>query len=264
MFIPIFDVNPNRDRPIVNYALLTVCVLAWLWQLGLSQFFGPNAVVHAFGMIPARVISDPVGDGFTVLTSMFMHGGWAHLGGNLLFLYVFGDNVEESLGHYRYLAFYLISGIAAAVAQVLVDPSNSMPMVGASGAIAGVLGAYLVLFPNAAVGMFNTVFLLWPILGIVFYVPAWMAIGTWFIWNVSAGLGHLSLGYGDGVAYFAHIGGFITGLLAIRVWMSGRQARVGDRWSGWQEAPRSIRGVGSERARLIRRWSPPGRSRHLP
>jgi membrane associated rhomboid family serine protease len=241
MFIPLFDVNPHRGRPVTNYVLLGANLIAWLWQLGMQEMFGASAVVTSYGLVPGRLLGDPSGEVFTVLTSMFMHGGWAHLGGNLLFLYVFGDNVENALGHLRYFGFYLLGGVGAAAAQVFVDPSSAVPMVGASGAIASVLGAYVVLYPKAAVGMLNTVFLLWPLLGIVFYVPAWIAIGTWFLWNVVGGFSHMGLGYGDGVAYFAHIGGFVAGLLIVRLFAAQRSAGGVDPWEGWREKPRSTR-----------------------
>ncbi|HEX9621045.1 MAG TPA: rhomboid family intramembrane serine protease [Polyangiaceae bacterium] len=228
--IPIGDANPTRSFPFVNYALLAVNVLAWFWQLGLMQQ-GAAWVVPGYGMVPSRLTLDPLGEAFTVLSSMFMHGGWAHVGGNMLFLYVFGDNVEDALGHLRYAVFYLIGGVAAAMAQLGTDPGSTIPMVGASGAIAAVLGAYLVLYPRAPVTV---------LFGFFFLVfPAWLVVGEWFLWQLIMGVGSLGA-EGGGVAFFAHIGGFIAGLLGVRPFMAGRHKAEADQWHGWRPPPRRI------------------------
>jgi membrane associated rhomboid family serine protease len=238
MFIPLYDVNPTRQVPVVNFVLLGVNAAVWMLELVLTNVWAPGVVTAGYGLVPARLMADPTGELFTVFSSMFMHGSWAHVGGNMLFLYIFGDNVEEALGHGRYALFYLLCGVAAAVAQVLVDPFSHMAMVGASGAIAGILGAYLVLHPRAPIVMLNTVLPLWLLLGVTVVFPAWLAIGMWFLLNIFGGLGSLGMGFGDGVAYFAHVGGFVTGLVLIRPWMSGRSRPDAAAWAGWHLAPR--------------------------
>jgi membrane associated rhomboid family serine protease len=225
---PIADHNPTTTRPVVNYALLVANILVFVWQQSMAAR-GAVWVEPAYGVVPARLLADPLGEAFTITTSMFMHGGLAHLGGNMLFLYIFGDNVEDALGHVRYILFYVLSGIAAAAAQILVSPGSTIPMVGASGAIAGVLGAYLLLYPRAPV---TVLFVIWPIA-----LPAWLVVGEWFLWNLFRGFG--SIGHdGGGVAFFAHIGGFVAGLLCIRPMLAGRRRVRPERWSGWKPPPK--------------------------
>ncbi|MFC1642886.1 rhomboid family intramembrane serine protease [Myxococcota bacterium] len=260
MFVPLYDLNPTRSRPIVNYLLLAANLVAWGLELLLMGAWGPGVVTAGYGLLPLRLVRDPLGEAFTVLTSMFMHGSWAHLGGNLLFLYIFGDNVEETLGRRRYCLFYLACGAAAAAAQVIVDPLSRVPMVGASGAIAGVLGAYVVLHPRAAIVMLNTVLPLWLLTGPLVTFPAWMAIGMWFVLNLFGGLSSFGMGLGDGVAYFAHLGGFIAGLLLVRPSMRGRRrARTAD-WTGWHPPRRSHPRSDWRRSDAPHRdpWEPPG------
>lgn len=234
--IPLRDRNPTRSTPYVNYSLIAVNVVVWLWEYALMHA-GVSWVVPGYGMVPARLINDPAGEAFTIFTSMFMHGGWEHIAGNMLFLYIFGDNVEDAVGHGRYLAFYLFGGVVAASAQVLIDPTSHIPMIGASGAIAGVLGAYLVLYPRAPVTVLNPFFPLWFVFGLFWEFPAWLVVGEWFVWNLMSGVGSLnSLGSG-GVAFFAHIGGFIAGLVLIRPFMIGRRKVDSPRWRGWRPPP---------------------------
>lgn len=237
MLVPLFDVNPTRRPPLVNYLLLAANCVVWLWQLGMMATWGELSVVAAYGLVPGRFLADPAGELQTVFTSMFMHGSWPHLAGNLLFLYIFGDNVEDALGRGRYLAFYALSGVAAAVAQVLVEPLATIPMVGASGAISGVLGAYVVLYPRAPILVLNGLIFPWPLL----MFPAWLAIGLWFVLNVLGGIASLGMGHGGGVAYLAHLGGFMAGLLAIRACMTGRVCPELKAWQGWRPPPASGR-----------------------
>ena len=182
MFLPIRDDNPHTVTPFVNYTMLAICIVVYVWQFSLgaqaeqravltygftpAYFFGPGAPAE-FAAIPATL---------TMFTSMFMHGGWMHLGGNMLYLWIFGDNIEASLGHGRYLAFYLLCGVAAALAQGFAAPGSDIPMVGASGAISGVLGAYLVLHPRSNIKVF--VFL---IIITVINVPAFIVLGFWIV-----------------------------------------------------------------------------------
>jgi membrane associated rhomboid family serine protease len=235
--IPVSDQNPTRTRPFINWLLIVANIAAWFYEYSLI-LAGAAWVVPGYGLVATRIVADPMGEAFTVLTSMFMHGGWEHLGGNMLFLYIFGDNIEDALGHTRYILFYLLSGLAAAAAQVLIDPSSPIPMVGASGAIAGVLGAYVVLYPRAAVTVLNPIFPLWFVFGVFLVFPAWLVVGEWFIWNLLRGVGSLGTQGGGGVAFFAHIGGFVAGLLLIRPTMRGRDKAAPELWHGFRAPPR--------------------------
>jgi membrane associated rhomboid family serine protease len=231
MFLPFKDLNPTRSVPFITYLLIAANVVGYIYESLLIRQSGEVAIVAGYGLVATRLLSDPLGEAFTIFTSMFMHGGLAHLGGNLLYLYIFGDNVEDSLGHGRFLGFYLLAGVAAALTQIVTGINSPIPMVGASGAIAGVLGGYMVLFPRA------------PILGILFVFvltfPAWFVIGIWFVFqNVLPAMASLGPRSGGGVAFFAHIGGFIAGLLLVRPFLTGRSRRESFQWAGWKPPPR--------------------------
>jgi membrane associated rhomboid family serine protease len=213
---PISDDNPRQITPFVTWSLIAANVLVFFWQASLGETAGHAAVLE-YGMIPARVFGDAalhpdlvsIPPWSTVLTSMFMHGGWLHLGLNMLFLWIFGDNVEESMGHGRYLVFYLACGVAAALTQGLINPSSAIPMVGASGAISGVLGAYMLLHPQATV----RVLLILGVMVTITHVPAIIVLGLWFLTQIgSAAISPTDQG---GVAFFAHIGGFVAGMLLV-------------------------------------------------
>jgi membrane associated rhomboid family serine protease len=217
--IPLSDDNPTDRPPIITVSAIAACVAVFLYQVSLPER-PSEAFVFQYGAIPAVVTGQaslpPELAGFpvytTLLTSMFLHGGWMHLIGNMLYLWIFGNNVEDAMGHLRFILFYGLSGVLAALSHVLIDPASTIPMVGASGAISGVLGAYLLLFPHAQV------LVLIPLGFIVrtFYVPAWMVLGLWFAMQLLSG--GTSLGRpegGGGVAFFAHIGGFVAGMLLI-------------------------------------------------
>ena len=235
---PIKDENPTRTFPFVNYLLIAANVLGYVYETLLIQRSGEAAIVTGYGLVATRLLLDPLGEGFTIFTSMFMHGGLMHLGGNLLYLYIFGDNVEDSLGHGRYVGFYLLSGIAAAAAQILTGVDSPIAMVGASGAISGVLGAYIVLFPRAPILVINSIPLLWLFWGFFLSFPAWLVIGFWFLGNLLSGVSSLGMNAVGGVAFFAHIGGFIAGLLLIRPLLSGRSRRDSYQWAGWRPPPK--------------------------
>jgi len=206
--IPLRDENPTRHFPFVNYALIGVNVLVFLWQLSLGS--EGDATLFRLALIPLDVTRGlDLADARAVLTSMFMHAGVAHLLGNMLYLWIFGDNVEDALGHFRYLAFYLAGGIAASATHVLLYPSSTVPTVGASGAIAATLGAYLLLFPN------RRVVTLIP-LGFFLQVarlPAILVLGMWFVLQLFQGTLSLGMDQLGGVAFWAHIGGFAFGML---------------------------------------------------
>jgi membrane associated rhomboid family serine protease len=236
--LPIKDQNPTRTFPFVNYLLIALNVAAFIWETLLIHQNGEAAVVSGYGLVATRLLGDPAGEAFTIFTSMFMHGGLGHLGSNMLFLYIFGDNVEDSLGHGRYIGFYLLCGSAAAAAQILTGSNSPVAMVGASGAIAGVLGAYVVLFPRAPILVINPIPLLWLFFGLFLSVPAWLMVGLWFVGNVLPVLASLGVQESGGVAFFAHIGGFLTGLLLIRPLLSGRMRQPSFEWAGWRPPPR--------------------------
>jgi membrane associated rhomboid family serine protease len=216
--MPIGDINPTRRTPYVTWILIAINALVFFWQLTLS----PRELQGVFldlAVVPNNVTRDPFGvesllDG---LRSMFMHGGWAHILGNMLYLFLFGDNIEDRLGKVLYLALYFISGYAAVYAQVLIDPTSQIPMIGASGAIAGVLGAYLVMFPRVRVRAI--VFL--GAFGQVAELPALVVLGFWFVIQLVSGVGSLGAAStaDDGVAFFAHIGGFVAGAVLAFIFM---------------------------------------------
>jgi membrane associated rhomboid family serine protease len=235
--LPIGDRNPTRTTPFVNYALLALNVAVFLFQS--MQPRGAEAwLVPGYGLVPTRLVNDVPGEAFTVFTSMFMHGGWGHLGANMLFLYIFGDNVEDSIGHGRYLVFYLLSGIGAAAAQVLTNPASQLPMVGASGAIAGVLAAYLVLYPSAPITLLVPPPLAFFV-GLFIVVPAYVVIGVWFLLQLFSGVGTLGQAEAGGVAFFAHVGGFLAGLVLVKPLHRGRPRFDHDRWRGWRPPERA-------------------------
>jgi len=205
---PIRDHNPSEKTPYVTYALIVVNVVVFFsyWPL-FSDPRALNALFATYAMTPANLMQG--GEWSTLVTSMFLHGGLMHLGGNMLFLYIFGDNLEEELGHTRYLGFYLLSGLLAGGAHVIAAPYSPIPTVGASGAIAGVMGAYLLMYPKARVD----VLFIFIIFFKIFPIPAWIMLGLWFGLQLFSGFG------GDpqagGVAYWAHAGGFIAGIVLI-------------------------------------------------
>lgn len=205
---PIRDHNPSTRTPYVTYGLMAANIGIFLSYVHL---FGDERALTRFffdwALIPAAVMQGEWLHG--LVTSMFLHGGWMHLAGNMLFLWIFGDNLEDELGHLRYLGFYLASGIAAGLAQVLAAPGSVVPTVGASGAIAGVMGGYLLLFPKARVDILFIFFIIIKI----FPVPAWIMLGLWFALQLFSGVGsNADMG---GVAYWAHAGGFVAGMAMI-------------------------------------------------
>ncbi|MGL5011456.1 MAG: rhomboid family intramembrane serine protease [Paracoccaceae bacterium] len=214
MFFPFRDHNPSGRRPYVCWLLIAVNVLVFLgYWLTIPNERSLNIFFYTWGLVPQFVMEGA--QWHTVVTSMFLHGGWMHIIGNMLFLWVFGDNLEDQMGHVPFLGFYLVSGAAAAALQIAAEPASQIPMVGASGAIAGVLGGSLLLFPTARVDVF--VFLL--IFIRVIPIPAWIVLGLWFATQVFSGFA-MPL-EGGGVAYWAHAGGFVAGLLlAVPLWLA--------------------------------------------
>ncbi|MGH1577658.1 rhomboid family intramembrane serine protease [Planktotalea sp.] len=203
---PIRDHNPSGRTPYVTYALIAINVIIFAsFNIPLGESRALNVFFTEWGMIPAFI-----SDGerlYSLVTSQFLHGGVMHIGGNMLFLWIFGDNLEDEMGHVGFLVFYLVSGVFAALAQWIVEPASLIPTIGASGAIAGVMGGYLLLFPKAKVDILLILIIFFR----VFPVPAWLMLGLWFLLQVGNGVASdPDLG---GVAYWAHAGGFVVGLL---------------------------------------------------
>jgi len=220
MIFPIRDENPQLTLPVVTYALIALNIVAWLALQGMGTEPGLTRSVCTFGLIPADLNGLAVNnaactidgnpDWYTLVSAMFMHGSWMHLFGNMWFLWIFGNNVEDATGRVRFILFYVLSGFAAAAAQIFADPSSSVPMVGASGAIGGVMGAYIVLYPRVHVHMFVMIFFR------SFAVPAFLMLGYWIVVQIMGG--YSSVGkQGGGVAFWAHIGGFVAGAALIFV-----------------------------------------------
>ena len=207
------DDSAERTVPIVTYILIAANVLFFLVELS-----GGDAFIQQWSVVPRRLTANPGGDFITVFTSMFMHGGWVHLGGNMLYLWIFGDNVEDRFGHAKFALFYLLCGIAATFAQVVVNAGSNIPNLGASGAIAGVLAAYIVLFPKGQVKVLMG-------RGVV-PMPALVVIGLWIVLQFVNGIGSITQSAETGgVAYMAHIGGFVAGLVLTFVF-GGRRTEV--------------------------------------
>jgi membrane associated rhomboid family serine protease len=242
--LPLRDRLPTRRTPVVNYLLIAANVLVFMWErMIVSSSPMPErtarALVHAWGLTPAAFVEAPVHEAWSVFSAMFTHdpSGWMHVGGNMLFLWIFGDNVEDALGSLRYLGFYLLAGAAAAAAQIGIDPSSTIPMVGASGAIGGVLAAYGTLYPRSPITILNPIPILWFMFGLFFELPAWLVIGEFFVMNLLNGVGSLG-SHAGGVAFFAHLGGFVAGLVLVRWLMRDRAPRAHDRWQGFRHVPR--------------------------
>lgn len=246
MFLPIRDHNPSEKTPVVTITLISINVLVFLgyyFQLSdqeLYRFYAQWALVPEF-----------ITEGYathTLVTSMFLHGGILHLAGNMLFLWIFGDNLESDLGRFRYLLFYLACGVGAALAHVLADPNSLVPTVGASGAVAGVMGGYLLLYPKARVDVlfFIVVFLR------VFSIPAWIWLGLWFLLQLALS-GSTGPGEG-GIAYWAHIGGFALGfLLIVPVWLRHGATTFWEQTQGHPDHPETSYRLTRSKIPVVRR-----------
>ena len=206
MFFPYKDDNPRVLFPYVTYSLIILNIIVFFTFTYYSLFFDNTNWFYIYGFVPNSL------NMISILSSMFIHGGFGHILSNMWFLYIFGDNVESILGHIKFLIFYLLCGFGAALTQYLIDPNSSIPMVGASGAIAGVLGAYMISFPRAKVHVFAFIIIFITTL----IVPAKIVLGLWFLIQLSSGLNSLGIDTNGGVAWFAHIGGFIVGVGAVK------------------------------------------------
>mgnify|MGYP001800626063 CR=1 FL=1 len=209
--IPLHDDNPTAIKPVVTLAVIVACVVIFLYQTSLAPY-DAGVLVYGLGMIPSVVLGPRelaanlymIPSEISVITSMFLHGGWMHLIGNMAFLWVFGNNIEDAMGHVKFIAFYLLCGIAAAMTQAVQDLNSDIPMIGASGAIGGILGAYLLLYPKARVLVFFGFF--------VGRIPAVVMLGIWFVFQF---IQDATAGGSNNVAHWAHIGGFVAGMVLI-------------------------------------------------
>jgi membrane associated rhomboid family serine protease len=220
---PIRDDQPRYSTPVVTWFLISLNILIYFYQWTLGPR-GAEQFVRIYGEVPSHLAAFLAGSSRYSLpdvvvpffTSMFLHAGWMHVLGNMWFLYIFGDNIEDYLGHFRYLVFYLLSGLFAMATQVAIYPHSNIPTVGASGAIAGVLGAYFILYPRARVLTWFPWFFIW-----VFYIPAWVMLGYWFVFQFFVGAEKLSTTRPGqdvgGVAVWAHVGGFLAGMVMIKL-----------------------------------------------
>lgn len=220
--LPIRDDNPTRTFPLITFLLILANGLVWLWEVSLGGGAALNHFYYQFGFVPGVLTGAYEAPSWavtpyvlTALTSMFMHGSWSHILGNMLFLWIFGNNIEDYLGHGKYLLFYLAGGVAAAIVHLLSGPSSRVPTIGASGAIAAVMGAYFFLYPRAKVQT------------LVFFIfitsvrlPAWIFLGVWFVMQLFEG----TFGAAQGVAVWAHVGGFLFGVLI--AWITSRRGRA--------------------------------------
>ena len=220
--LPLKDDQPSYSTPLVNWFLIALNILVFLFELQLSRA-GLKQLFDQFALVPAHVWNPHYNFAQVIVpffTAMFLHQGWEHVLGNMWFLFIFGDNVEDYLGHFKYLAFYLLAGLFADAAQIAIYPQSHIGMVGASGAIAGVLGAYFLLYPRARVLTWFFVF--------VMYLPAWMVLGEWFVIQFFSGTAMLAASAQTGrdvggVAFWAHIGGFVAGMVMVKIFPERRR-----------------------------------------
>jgi rhomboid family protein len=207
--IPLKDVIPSRTVPIVTVTIIVLNSLAFLFENSLPK---PvlESFIRVYGVVPTDFTM------LTAVTSMFLHGGWLHFLGNMLYLWIFGDNVEDQLGHARFVLFYLICGVAAVLAHVFMNPASTVPTIGASGAIAGVMGAYFVLYPHSRILALLPLFVFWEVVE----VPAIFFLGLWFVMQFFSGVGSIAIGAratGGGIAFWAHVAGFLAGMATVFV-----------------------------------------------
>lgn len=208
--IPLYDTIRSRQFPFINWLLILANAAVFWYELQLGES-ALQGFTFTWGLVPAELITNPHEEWPTIFSSMFLHGGWFHILSNMWVLYIFGDNIEDRLGSLRYLIFYLLSGIAAALLQVFVVQGSSVPMIGASGAIAGVLGAYLISFPRSRIASLVPILFIFTIIE----VPAVLFLVFWFISQLYSGLFAMQGSAGSGIAWWAHIGGFIFGLIMV-------------------------------------------------
>ena len=215
--IPLYDTLHARRLPLANWLIIALNLLVFLYELTLPPV-ALDRLTRLWGLAPAQLLAQPAATWITIFTAMFLHGGWFHILSNMWVLFIFGDNVEDRLGSGRYLVFYLLSGLAAALLEVFILPGSRVPMIGASGAIAGVLGAYLVLYPRARVASLVPILFIFTIIE----VPAMIFLPLWFISQLFSGWLALGGASGSGVAWWAHVGGFLFGLATVMLFAPRR------------------------------------------
>ena len=215
-FLPLFDRLSSSRTPVVSWGILILCIVVFFFQLSLDSY-STRLITLKYGVIPSVLFGyqslppelQLIHPYFTIVTSMFLHGGWLHIGSNMLYLWIFSDNIEESMGHFKFIIFYILCGTAAAVSQSMIAPSSITPMIGASGGIAGILGAYIVLHPKAPIQVLMIILIFIRFISL----PAWVVLGVWIFTQFAAAPSAFS--EESGVAYFAHIGGFVAGACLI-------------------------------------------------
>lgn len=234
--IPIRDSNPTPGTPVVTYAIIVACTVAFLFQLSMGAHL--QAFLQTYGLVPAYVFvqrpgtsSNVIGQFFPFFSSMFLHGGWLHLIGNMWILYIFGDNVESRLGHARYLLFYIVSGLLAGIIHLVTNQGSTVPTIGASGAIAGVMGAYFILYPRARILTFVPIFFFFTLVEL----PAYIFLGFWFLLQFFSGTFSLFAGARDftGIAWWAHIGGFLSGIGLLKLLAPPRRYNRDNSFTYW-------------------------------
>ncbi|MGO9649454.1 MAG: rhomboid family intramembrane serine protease [Terriglobales bacterium] len=236
--IPIRDDTPRFSTPYITYFIIALNTVVFLFELsvGAQSHRALNGLIYQFGVVPvhferalagASTLSLPALS-LTILTSMFLHGGWLHIIGNMWFLWIFGDNIEDYVGHFPYLLFYLVSGFVAAVSQILLNVGSQVPIIGASGAIAGVMGAYFVLYPRARVLTLVPLIIFFTF----WWLPAWIFLGVWFVFQFLSGTATsiADTSHSGGIAFWAHVGGFVTGIVLIKL-LPERRGRT--RYAAW-------------------------------
>ena len=214
--IPIRDYIPTRRPPVMTTTLITINILVFLFQFSLMTFGSLEPFIYSFGIVPYRLIHYfDLNAALTLVTSLFLHGGLLHIGSNLLYLWIFGNNIEDAMGPWRFMVFYLVCGILAGLAEVVATPNSTIPAIGASGAIAGVLGAYFVLYPTARVDTLLIV----GFFAVVRALPAAVVLFFWFFLQLLNGVASFGISRTGGIAWFAHIGGFISGLVLVHLFV---------------------------------------------
>jgi len=234
--LPLKDDNPTWRRPYVTYGLIVLNVLVFLYELGLGRSL--QRFIFYYGVIPAEFTHpttfrvSPIFP-FNLFTSMFLHGGFMHVAGNMLYLWIFGDNVEDAMGRFKFVIFYLLTGVLASFTHILISPTSKIPTIGASGAISGVLGAYFVLYPRARVLTLVPDPFTFGLFYRIIPIPAFLVLGFWFVFQLFYGvLSVPSAGRTGGVAFWAHIGGFVAGMFLIKVFRRRKRPTIDDIFPG--------------------------------
>ena len=222
---PLYDTVRSHKFPIINLALIAANALAFLYEIRMEEA-ALQGFIFTWGLIPSHFLRDPSSAWVNIFTSMFLHGGWFHIINNMWVLFIFGDNIEGRMGGFRYLIFYLLGGAAAGLLQTYVLPGSNTPMIGASGAVAGVLGAYLVLFPRSRIASLVPILFIFTLIEI----PAFVFLLFWFFSQLYSGLFAIEGGGGSGIAWWAHIGGFVFGVMMVSFFAVQRRSG----YSGWQ------------------------------